>query len=317
MPFCKNCGKELSSEKFCPNCGTPTNGETSHASQNYPVKPKKKRGLLIGLIATATVLVLLITVLIVNGIANNRSRAELSSQQATSAAIQLPTPTATMQATPTATPTQIPQPDTVTINLDYGEEYQCSVKDFDLPDSINEDDVTWPVLFDNYGVVCNMNGEMQATNIQYDPASKYNDPVYVNGKTSEGIVLEYEVIVGNGKTYSFNWSDSPRNMKTVHGYTYVATPEIRHCLGFTLMFGYDLKSGKITGKNWSVWVRENGTTWVYVGDISATEGDYEYHDIIFDQPIAFNELIVQAPKEYNEFSASIKYDVVNIVYDAG
>ncbi|NLI54348.1 MAG: hypothetical protein GX417_08470 [Clostridiales bacterium] len=26
MPFCMNCGKELSSEKFCPNCGMPVDG---------------------------------------------------------------------------------------------------------------------------------------------------------------------------------------------------------------------------------------------------------------------------------------------------
>ena len=278
--------------------------------------PRRQKGLLIGVIAAAAILILLVIILLIDSSGKNRNsvQADLPEMTAVSTtAIPTPTPTATI----VVTPTPIPQPDTVTINLGYGEGYQCTIEDFNLPDSVKEGDVTWPTLLDDAGVICNTRGELQATNIQFDPTSKYNSSVYVNGHTSDGIQLQYEVIVGDGKTYSFNWSDTARNMKTVHGYTYVATPEVRHCLGFTLMFGYDLNSGKITGKNWSVWVRENGDTWVFVGDISATEGDYEYHDIVFDQPITFSELIVQAPKEYNQFSASISYDVTNLVFYAG
>jgi hypothetical protein len=316
MPFCKNCGKELTNEKFCPNCGITTIGGELFETQKNQMNPKKRKGLLVGLIATATFLILLVIIVIIFNAGNNRSRLqsdllEVNSNSPTT--IPSPTPTAIIEATPT----QIPQPDTVTINLDYGEEYECSVKDFDVPDSIKEDDVKWPTIYNDPGVTCNNRGELQATNIQFDPNSNFNSPVYISGQTSYGIELQYEVIVGNGKTYSLSWSDTARNMKTVRGYTYVSTPEIRHCLGFTLMFGYDLNSGKIAGKNWSVWIRENGDTWVLVGNIPVTEGDYEYHDLLFDRPITFNEIIVQAPKEYNQFSASLSYDVTNIIFDVG
>jgi hypothetical protein len=263
-----------------------------------------------GLIAAASVLIVLVIIVAVNGGGKDENDSQSDSMQVISAStISIPSPTA-VAASP------IPQPDTYVLNLDYGERFQCSVRDFDLPDSIRESDVTWPTIFDDSGVTCSKSGVLEATNIQFDPTSKYNSAVYVNGHTSEGIELQYKVIVGNGQTYNFDWSDSPRNMKTVHGYTYIASPAIPNCLGFTLMFGYDLNSGKITGTNWSVWVRENGDTWVFVGDITATAGNYENYDITFDRPITFSELIVQAPKEYNNFSASISYDVTNLVFYA-
>ncbi len=290
----------------------------SYTGNTPPVNPpkrKKNKGLIAGLIAAAAVLVVLLVIVAVNGGKSNSGSQSDDVQVISASTIRVPAATAT--AVVTATPTQIPQPDTVIVTLDYGETYRCSIKDFDLPDSVTNTDVSWPNFNDGSGVTCNTGGTLQATNIQFDPALSYNDPVYISGRTSDGIVLQYEVIVGNGRTYSFDWSDTARNMKTVHGYTYIATPEIPDCLGFTLMFGYDLNSGKIAGTNWSVWVRENGDTWVFVCDIDATDGDYENHEITFDRPITFNELIVQAPKEYNQFSASIRYDVTNIRFDVG
>ena len=40
MPFCMNCGKELSEEKFCPNCGMPVGGGKPYRAQRYHEEPQ-------------------------------------------------------------------------------------------------------------------------------------------------------------------------------------------------------------------------------------------------------------------------------------
>ncbi|MEA4869097.1 MAG: zinc ribbon domain-containing protein [Christensenella sp.] len=42
MPFCMNCGKELTTEKFCPNCGMPLDGGKPFGAQK---KPKVQQGI--------------------------------------------------------------------------------------------------------------------------------------------------------------------------------------------------------------------------------------------------------------------------------
>ncbi|MEN6417462.1 MAG: serine/threonine-protein kinase [Clostridiaceae bacterium] len=206
-------------------------------------------------------------------------------------------------------------PDIVTLTLGYGDTYWCTPDDFDLPFEVADSDVDWEVVSYDSGVSCEI-GMIRAGNVQFDPAKEYNSIAVVNGTTPNGTQLQYNVLVGDGQTYSFDWSSSARSMKAVQGYTYIATPEIRNCDGFTLNFGFDLSEGKIEYPNWSVWVRENGTDWVFIQDIDVAEDTYLDYDIVFDRPISFTEIIVQPQKQYNYFSYSNWYEVKNLVFSA-
>jgi len=213
-------------------------------------------------------------------------------------------------------PTSVPvvNPDIVTLTLGYGDMYWCTPNDFELPYEIKDSEVEWASISFNNGITCE-NGMILAGNVKIDPTKEYNDIAVVVGTTSNGSKLQYNVIVGDGQAYSFDWSSSARNMKVVQGYTYIATPEIRNCDGFTLNFGYDLTEGKINGSNWSVWVRENGTDWVFIQDIDVVEDTSLDYEIVFDRPISFTEIIVQPPKQYDYFSCTNWYDVKNIVFE--
>jgi serine/threonine protein kinase len=288
------------------------------------VKPKIKRpALTIGLGAAALILVILAIGALIDknaedttepsstgrvqieakanaGVADTSKKTGDASGSLTAAAVE-----------PTSVPVVVP--DIVTLTLGFGETYWCSPDDFDLPYEIKDSEVDWKVVSYDSGITCE-NGLIRAGNVQFDISKGYNSIAVVKGTTSNGSQLQYNIQVGNGQTYSFDWSSSARSMKAVQGYTYITTPEIRNCDGFTLNFGFDLNEGKINYPNWSVWVRENGTDWVFIQDIYVSEDTYLDYDIVFDRPISFTEIIVQPQKQYDYFSYTNWYDVKNLVF---
>ena len=312
----------------------PAQGAVAQFTQNNPpvadaekVK-KQKRGLKIGLIAAGAMLVVFLIWSIVGGGGGKEPArdangsggivAKISGGTKNAGEVIEPTnePADEQTAEPTTEPTAEPivDPDPVTITLGYGETYQCTVRDFNLPDSVGDADVTWPDLTGIAGVYCDNNGWLVAGNVQFDPANEYNDDVTIEGKTSNGATLTYNVRVGDGQSYSFNWSESPRNLKSVNGYTFIATPQVENSTGFTVVFGYDLEDGEINGTNWSVWVHENGTEWAFIQDITVNEGEYTEYVIDFNRTISFTEFIIQPPKEYNYFRYSNSYKVTSIIH---
>jgi hypothetical protein len=65
---------------------------------------------------------------------------------------------------------------------------------------------------------------------------------------------------------------------------------------------------------WSVWVREDGTTWVRVQDIHPENKVAEVYDITFDEPITFNEIWIM-PETYNvNYTVSTSVDVGYLMF---
>jgi hypothetical protein len=209
-----------------------------------------------------------------------------------------------MAAAPGTTVAPAVTPDAVSLYLDFGETYQCNTRDFDLPYAIDNDDVSWSCALNASGTRCFSNGEIVGGNIQVDMSEKYNDMVLVTGTTSNGSELTYYVTTGDGKAYDFQWSESKRRMKAYYGQVIVISPMIENCTGFTLYYEYVLSEGKIDSNFWSVWVRENGTDWVYIQDITLENNVGETNDIVFDRPISFSEVAVQPQKQNGEFTYS-------------
>ena len=101
-------------------------------------------------------------------------------------------------------------------------------------------------------------------------------------------------------------------MKTVHVNTLIATPQIVDCTGVTFTYEFDMVKGKFFATNWSVWVRDNNDQWIYIQDIDSTAGQSQEYVLNFDQPITVSELVVQPPREYNEFSYNMTFRIVQI-----
>jgi serine/threonine protein kinase len=287
-------------------------------------KPKIKRpALTIGLGAAALIMIILVIGTLIDKSANDTEEPASSGKiqieaKANAGVADTSKKTGDDSSSLTAAavePTSIPVvvPDIVTLTLGFGETYWCTPNDFDLPYEIKDNEIGWSVVSYDTDVTCE-NGMIRAGNVQFDISREYNATVVVMGTTSNGSQLQYNIQVGNGQTYSFDWSTSARSMKAVQGYTYIATPEIRNCEGFTLNFGFDLSEGKINNPNWSVYVRENGTDWVFIQDIYVSEDTYLDYYIVFDRPISFTEIIVQPQKQYDYFSYTNWYDVKNLVF---
>lgn len=64
MPYCMNCGKQLSKEKFCPGCGTPLNAQKPYPDQSQ--NPKKLKGFIIGSNSVVCIVILIIIGLTLN-----------------------------------------------------------------------------------------------------------------------------------------------------------------------------------------------------------------------------------------------------------
>ena len=214
---------------------------------------------------------------------------------------ETPAPAATPEPTSTATPEIFTVKAPVEVYLDYGEIYRCTTADFTLPYPVADDEVNWVCEDNDAGTVCNSGGRITAGNYQVDPENSFNDPVTITGKTKNGSTLTYTVLTGRGDTYTFDWSTSPRTMKGyTSGYVIVSDDMVPQCSGFTIYYKYELIKGKLDTNRWSVWVHEDGTTWVRVDDITVENNVAALHDIVFDRPITFNEICVQ-PESYSDY----------------
>ncbi len=227
-------------------------------------------------------------------------------------------------ATETPVPTATPEPtrapvvaDAVAeLYLDFGQTYQCSTRDFVLPYEIADDEVTWRCAENDSGTDCTGKGLIEASFYQVDPEMKYNEEVIITGTTEEGSVLTYHVYTGDGETYRFDWSTSARTMRgSISGYTIVSDEMIVQCDGFSVYFEYELTDGKLDANAWSVWVREDGTTWVRVQDIKVENKVGKAYDISFDHPITFNEIWIM-PESYSpEYSYTSSFQIGYLLFN--
>jgi len=238
-----------------------------------------------------------------------KTEAKKPSADAT-AAVETPVPTATPE--PTRAPVVA---DAVSeLYLDFGQTYQCSTRDFDLPDDIPDSEVTWRCADNDAVTTCTENGLIQAGIYQVDTELSYNEEVIITGTTEEGSTLYYHVFTGNGETYEFSWT-SGRSMKNYSGAVIACSPMIVQCSGFTLYYEYELTDGKLETTSWSVWVRENGTEWVRVEDIQVENQVSGAHDIVFDYPMAFSEICIQ-PETYNyNYSYQDAFAIFYLIFD--
>jgi hypothetical protein len=230
-----------------------------------------------------------------------------------------------LEAEPTETPMPIetPEPtrapvvaDAVSeLYLDFGQSYQCSTSDFNLPVDIPDDEITWRCAENDAGTECSKDGLIVAGNYQVDPENKYNDEVVITGTTAEGSTLYYHVFTGDGNTYAFNWSTSARVMRgSISGYTIVSDEMIVQCKGFSVYYKYELTDGKLDANAWSVWVREDGTTWVRIKDVQVENEVGDTYDITFDYPMTFNEIWIM-PESYSmEYSYSSSFSIGYLLF---
>ena len=207
----------------------------------------------------------------------------------------------------TPMPTETPEPtrapvvaDAVTeLYLDFGQTYQCSTDDFNLPVDIPDGEITWRCAENDAGTECSKDGLIVAGNYQVDPEKKYNDEVIVTGTTDEGSTLSYHVFTGDGQAYAFDWSTSSRSMRgAISGYVIVSDKMLVQCSGFSVYYEYELTDGKMDANAWSVWVREDGSTWVRIKDITLENQVGDVFVIEFDHPITFNEIWIM-PETYS------------------
>ena len=345
---CSFCGKtNLDDKKICPYCtapnpdapkatpaSSPNNAFSPQTGTNPPAqdwysrynpdqKPPKSPFQLDKILkymviaASALLIIYLVTLLFRNPAAKVDAANDTSPNSTVTKAEKAldsaeVTPTSSPIPTPTPEPTRAPvvadaESD---LYLDFGQQYQCSTEDFDLPFDIPENEITWRCADNDEGTVCSKHGLIEAGYYQVDPEQKYNKEIIVTGTTKEGSVLSYHVYTGNGETYTFNWSSSARSMRGyISGYTIVCDKMIPKCSEFSVYYEYTLKDGKIDGNTWSVWVRENGTTWVRVKDINIDDPSGEVYTISLDHPMSFNEIWIMPETYSQEFSYSSAFYV--------
>lgn len=199
----------------------------------------------------------------------------------------------------------------VYLTLNFRQIYQCSTSDFGLSGD-DADHMTWSCVANDAGVTCSPDGTINAGNILIDPGLGYNEPIPIIGTDGKNKTLTYYLTTGNDQRYEFCWSGN-RTMKSYVGPVYQVTPMVTNCYGFTLTFKSVLTNGDIIGDQWSVWVRENGTDWVYIQDITLQNDSECTYDIFFEREISFSEIAVQPPKQYNPYSNTVNCKITNLI----
>ncbi|MDD4312422.1 MAG: serine/threonine-protein kinase [Eubacteriales bacterium] len=279
-------------------------------------KPADKKGRIktIAIIAGSAVAIYLLILLGVGAFGGDSRDKKKDDVTVEAAAVATATPEATATPTPTATPkpTKIPNPADLTLKLDFGETFLCSVKDFSFSYDISDDDVQW-TSSDSSLVDCTKSGMLSAGYMQVDIEKGYNDPVEITGVAPNGVTFTYEVSVGNGKTYAFEWASSPRVLKDSIAYMYIAKPAILNCKGFTLGYIYNKVSGKHKG-DWVLWVRDTDGGWHSIPNLKAEDGVATSFDVTFDTPIDIAEMVVQPVNEYTNFTWNDGYLVGYVIF---
>jgi len=344
-PYCNAPNPAKPAKKEQPQAGNPAQPPQSDPRQapldwekryNSDNRVKTKRSAKLDLIlkymvigAAALLMIFLVTVMIQKraeskAISNGAQAVAMEAieldepgeDMATPVAVETPAPTATPEPTETPEPTSAP----VFVNansdlyLGFGDIYHCTTEDFDLPYEIRLDEVTWSCEENYEGTTCSNSGRIVAGNIQIDPERKFNDMIKITGTTENGSKLIYHLYTGSGKTYDFDWSDSPRNMRSFNGYVIEADPMVVECTGFYLYYEYELVSGKIDSDQWSVWLRKNGTEWIRVQDITVKNMVGDWYYIVLDEPLCFSEICIQ-PETYSyEYSFYPSFEVAYLTF---
>ena len=346
---CQYCEKtNFDDQKICPYCNAP-NPAASRASftsagsnaqapsgQNQPAQDwnarynpgasKKSKFsaifhyTIVG-IAAALLIVILVMLFQKPGSDGQSAAAPQKTETALKGAVQdIPNSAAAETPALTATPEPTPEPFSVEapvdLYLDYGETYQCTAKDFDLPYTVADDEINWRCDDNDAGTICSSRGHITAGNYQVDPENKYNDAITITGKTKNGSTLTYTLLTGRGENYTFDWSTSPRTMKGYSsGYVIVADEMVPRCSGFTLYYEYTLTDGDLNSDRWSVWVHEDGSKWVRVDDIYLENTVGKQFDIEFDRPITFNEICVQPETYSEEYSLTSSFAIGYLLFN--
>jgi len=349
---CQYCDKtSLDDQKTCPYCNAPNPAAAKNAPQaggvytqpqggqtppmrdpstlynpaNGPAPArgnKRKAVFQYAIIGVAALLLLVLVTLLfqkpakggdaVDAASPSKTEAKKPNADSPAAADETPAPTATPE--PTRAPVVV---DAVAeLYLDFGQTYQCSTRDFNLPSDIPDDEVTWRCTKNDAATTCSKDGLILAGNIQLDCELRYNEEVIVTGTTEEGSVLTYHVFTGDGESYTFSWSNTSRSMRGyISGYVIVSDKMIEQCSGFSVYYEYEIMDGKLEANAWSVWVREDGDTWVRVQDIAPENKVGEVFDISFDRPISFNEIWIM-PETYSpEFGFTSAFYVGYMIFD--
>ncbi len=277
-----------------------------------PKKERKKTNIkTIAIIAGSSVGVYLL-ILLGLGVLNGKPQPKEDTQPVVAKATAVVTAAPT--EAPTPEPTEIPNPSELYLTLGFGEMYLCTIDDFDETYGLSDDDVTWKSN-DTELVTCTDNGIVLSANLQRDITEGYSDYVEVTGEASNGVKFVYQVEVGNGKTYSFAWSNSARTLKDSISYTYIATPAITNCVGFTLDFKYEAATGSHTGA-WVFWVHDQNGTWIDFPNLYLEDGVTSSYDLTFDHPVNVDEVVMQPVSTYNtkKFEFYTYYDISNLLF---
>ncbi|MPM78211.1 hypothetical protein SDC9_125222 [bioreactor metagenome] len=289
-----------------------------YAAQQQPAsKPegeKRKKWKTIAIVGGGAVAVYLIILLAVGGFGakNGTAKQEISAVQTQAPAIA----TVGQTVPEPAEATQPPNPSELNLTMDYGQIYECDVRDFDMDYGYTNAQVDWNCNGDIDQVYCSEDGVILAGNVQTDPAAGYNDAIQVVGTAPNGVEYVYNVTVGNGSTYQFGWSSGPRVLKDCTSYTYVPTPAVPNCIGFTLHYRYTLDSGTIKG-SWIVWVHEDNGKWIDACVIDLESGVEKAIEVTLDHPVNITEVVIQPVTQYQDFSCTEAYGVSNLIFQVG
>ena len=287
--------------------------------QNRPSKVKT-----IAIIAGAAVCVYALILLGIGALRGDKPQQEAQNGKiaAAAAGTAIVDPSENAAASPDATqaptpePTKIPNPDELYLTLDYGQMYLCSVADFDGTYDISDDEIEWK-SDDTSIVSVTRNGIITAGNMQVDLTQGYNDYVSITGVAENGLEFTYEVAVGNGNTYSLDWSSGPRTLRDSSGYTYIASPNIPSCTGLTLDLKYEAATGSYDGE-WVFWVHDANGEWISFPHLQLEDNIIASYEFTFDHPVTINEVVMQPVFDYSTklFEYYTYYWLSNIIYES-
>jgi len=152
--------------------------------------------------------------------------------------------------------------------------------------------------------------------MQVDLTQGYNDYVSITGVAENGLEFTYEVAVGNGNTYSLDWSSGPRTLRDSSGYTYIASPNIPSCTGLTLDLKYEAATGSYDGE-WVFWVHDANGEWISFPHLQLEDNIIASYEFTFDHPVTINEVVMQPVFDYSTklFEYYTYYWLSNIIYD--
>ena len=283
-----------------------------------PVGDQRKKWKTIAIVGGSAVAVYLVIMLAVGGFGTKGQgqRQDISAVQTQAPALFENADVSATEAPSATQPPSLANPGELDLTMDYGQIYECDVRDFDNDYGYTSSQIDWNCYGDIDQVYCSEDGYILAGNVQVDPDMGYNDPIRVVGTAPNGVEFVYNVIVGNGSTYHFDWSNSARVLKDSSSYTFVPSPYVPNCVGFTAHCKYELVSGRIVG-DWVLWVHEDNGKWISFGGIEMTDGVLKSVDVTFDHPVTITEFVMQPESQEEAFNCNISYGASDLLFDVG